>query len=134
MILSAIFIVGEIFTAGFFIMWFGIGAAFAAVAAYFGLSSAWQWGIFAIVSGILFAASRTFADKLTKEQPPGIGADRYIDKEGIVIEEINNLKNLGRIKVEEEEWRAKSDSGTVIPKGETIKVVRADGTRLVVKK
>ncbi len=132
-ILAAAFIIGEIFTAGFFILWFGVGALAAAVVAFLGLNAGWQWGAFVIVSGILLAISRKFADRFAGKQPPGIGADRYVGKEGIVLEDIDNAKNTGRIRVEEEEWRAKSESGEVISAGKTVKVLKIEGTRLLVK-
>ena len=133
MVLAAIFIIGEIFTAGFFLLWFGIGAAAAGVAALFGFSVGWQLGIFVFLSGILFAVSRKFSEKITKEQPPGIGADRYADKEGIVLEEIDNTKNTGRIRIESEEWNAKSQSAEMIPLDSKVKVIEIVGTHVVVK-
>ena len=129
---AALFIVGEIFTAGFFILWFGIGAAVAGVLALIGLGPGWQWGSFVVVSGVLFAVSRRFAERFTKKQPPGIGADRFIGKEGIVLEEIDNAKDSGRVRMEKEEWRALSETGEVIPKGTQVSVRRLDGTHLVV--
>ena len=95
MIIAAIFVVGEIFTAGFFLLWFGVGAAVAGVLALFGLGFAWQLVAFVLVSGVLFVVSRRFADKFSKKQPPGIGADRVIGKTGIVLEEIDSAKNTG---------------------------------------
>ena len=85
MIIAAFFVVAEIFTAGFFLLWFGVGAAVAGVMALFDLGFGWQLGAFVIVSGTLFIVSRRFADKFTKKQPPGIGADRFIGKEGLVL-------------------------------------------------
>ena len=133
MIIAALFVVGEIFTAGFFLLWFGIGAAVAGVLALFGLGYVWQLGAFVLVSGVLFVVSRRFADKFTKKQPPGIGADRVIGREGIVYEEIDNTKNTGRVRLKKEEWRADSDTGEVIPVGNRVEVIRLDGTHLVVK-
>ena len=132
MIIAALFIVGEIFTAGFFLLWFGIGAAVAGILALLGLGFVWQMGAFVLVSGVLFAVSRKFADKFTKSQPPGIGADRVIGKEGVVIEEISNTNNTGRVRLKREEWRAESDSGDVIPLGNQVEVIRLEGTHLVV--
>ena len=37
--LAVIFIIGEIFTAGFFILWFGIGAAVAGLLAILGFAA-----------------------------------------------------------------------------------------------
>jgi membrane protein implicated in regulation of membrane protease activity len=131
--IAALFVVGEIFTAGFFLFWFGVGAAVAGALALLGFGPTVQWGSFVIVSGVLFAVSRRFAEKFTKDQPPGIGADRFINKSGVVLEEINNLKNTGRVRIGKDEWRADSDTGETIPAGGRVKVTRLDGTHLVVK-
>jgi len=133
MIIAAIFVIAEIFTAGFFILWFGIGAAVAGILALLGLGAGWQWAAFVVVSGVLFAVSRRFAERFTKEQPPGIGADRFIGKKGVVLEEIDNAKNTGRIRIDKEEWRADSGTDEVIPVGKRVEVTRLDGTHMVVK-
>ena len=46
MAIAALFIIGEIFTQGFFLLWFGIGAAVAGVLAILGLGVGWQLGAF----------------------------------------------------------------------------------------
>ena len=132
MILAAIFIVGEIFTAGFFIMWFGVGAAVAGVLAILGLGMGWQLAAFVIVSLVLVLVSRNFANKITKEQPPGIGANRFIGKQAIVIEEIDNDKGTGRIRMDREEWRAESQDGSVIPVDSRVQTIQIEGTHLIV--
>ncbi len=133
MVVAAIFVIGEIFTLGFFLLWFGVGAAVAGILAIFGLGGSWQWGAFAVVSGVLFVLSRRFAERFSKKQPPGIGADRFVDKKGVVLEEVDNIKNSGRIRVGKEEWRAESDTGEVIPVGKVVEVTRLVGTHAVVK-
>ena len=100
MIIAALFVVGEIFTAGFFLLWFGIAAAAAGILAVLGLSAGWQWGAFFVVSAVLYLVSRPFADRLTKKQPPGIGADRFIGKKGLVLEEVDNASNTGRVRLD----------------------------------
>jgi membrane protein implicated in regulation of membrane protease activity len=133
MILAAICIVAEIFTAGFFILWFGVGALVAGLLSLVGLNAGWQWAAFVVVSGVLFLVSRRFAERFTKQQPPGIGADRFIGKRGIVLEEIDNARNTGRIRIDKEEWRADSDAEINIPAGKRVEVTRMDGTHMVVK-
>ncbi len=134
MALAAVFVVGEMFTAGFFLLWFGVGAAAAGLLALLGLSFPWQLGAFVVVSGVLLAVSRRFADRFSKKQPPGIGADRFIGLKGLVLEEIDNANNTGRVRLQKEEWRADSDGDVVIPVGARVEVVRLDGTHLVVKR
>ncbi|MFC1682965.1 NfeD family protein [Candidatus Zixiibacteriota bacterium] len=133
MILAAICIVAEIFTAGFFILWFGVGALVAGILALLGAGTGWQWAAFVVVSGVLFVISRRFAERFTKKQPPGIGADRFLGKRGVVLEEIDNTKNTGRVRIDKEEWRADSDTGKTIAEGVRVEVVKLDGTHVVVK-
>jgi len=133
MIMAAVFIIGEIFTAGFFLLWFGIGAAAAGILAMLDIGAGWQWATFIVVSGLLFVVSRRFAERITKKQPPGIGADRFIGMKGVVLEEVDNTKNTGRVRIEKEEWRADSDTGEVIPVDTRVEVIRLVGTRLIVK-
>jgi membrane protein implicated in regulation of membrane protease activity len=134
MALAAAFVVGEMFTAGFFLLWFGIGAASAGVLALLGVSFPWQLGAFVVVSGVLLAASRRFAERFSRKQPPGIGADRFVGKRGLVLEQIDGIKNSGRVRIDREEWRAESESGAEIPVGARVEVVRLEGTHLIVKR
>lgn len=133
-IIAAIFIVGEILTFGFFLLWFGVGALVAGVAALLGAGLAWQLAIFIVVSFVLFVISRKFAEKFSKAQPPGIGADRFIGQPCVVLEEIDNDANRGRVRLVREEWRAESDTGEIIPEGTKVIVVRINGTQLVVER
>lgn len=133
MIVAAIFVIGEMLTAGFFLFWFGVGAIVAGALAFLGFGSGVQWAGFIGVSILLFALSRRFAEKFTQEQPPGIGADRLIGKTGIVLEDIDNLKNTGKVRIDKDEWRADSSTGEVIGKDKRVKVVRLEGTHVVVE-
>ena len=60
-ILAAFFYVGEIFTAAFFMMPFGVGATVAALLAYFSVGVGWQWAAFIVVSGISVFLLRRYA-------------------------------------------------------------------------
>lgn len=133
MILAGLFVIGEIFTAGFFLLWFGVGAAVAGLLALFGLGAAWQWAGFFLASFVMLAVSRRFAERFSKKQPPGIGADRFIGMKGLVLEVIDNMKNSGRVRMNKEEWKADSESDEIIPEGAGVEVVTLDGTHLVVR-
>lgn len=134
MILAALFFIGEIFTAAFFILWFGVGAVAAGILARVGVGLGPQFVVFILVSFVLVAASRRFADRFTKAQPPGIGADRFVGETCVVLEEVSSSKNTGRVRMNREEWRAESDSGEVFAPGTQVVVMRITGTHLVVKK
>jgi membrane protein implicated in regulation of membrane protease activity len=131
---AALFIIGEVLTLGFFLLWFGIGAAVAGILALLGVGPAWQWAAFVVVSVVLLAASRRFAERFSQKQPPGVGADRLIGRKGVVTEDIDNLKNVGRVRIDEEDWRAESEDDTTIETGTRVEVARLDGTHAVVRR
>jgi membrane protein implicated in regulation of membrane protease activity len=131
-VMAAVLIIGEIFTAGFFLLPFGIGAAVAAAMAYFGLALGWQWAGFLVVAISLLLSLRRFADRVTHEPPERVGVDRLIGKRGTVIEDIEPEDGTGRVRIEREEWRADSESSEIIPAGTHVIVDRIVGTHVVV--
>jgi len=62
-----------------------------------------------------------------------VASDRVLNRPGVVLIEINPPLGTGMVRVDAEEWRAVSEDGGVIPKGAIIRVLRIDGTRLVVR-
>src|SRR5436189_3585252 len=89
-ILGAILVIAEIFTTGFVLLWFGIGALAAALAAFIGIDSlALQFLIFAGISIALTAASRTiFINYFSREktgQSLRTGVDALPGKIGTVV-------------------------------------------------
>lgn len=131
--LAAVLIVGEIFTAGFFLLPFGLGAAAAAVLALIGAPLGWQWGVFLALSAVLLLSLRRFADRITHEPPEKVGADRLIGKEGVVVETIESDDGTGRVRIESEEWRAGSAESQTLAAGTHVVVERVSGTHLVVR-
>jgi len=125
--------VAEIFTAGFFLLPFGIGAAAAAAVTYFNYSVAWQWTAFIAISGLSLFALRRFSDHMTHEPPQKVAGDRLIGKEGTVTERIDNHANQGRVRVEREEWVADSEGDAIMEKGTRIRVTGVVGAHLVVE-
>jgi membrane protein implicated in regulation of membrane protease activity len=131
--MAAVLLIAEIFTAGFFLIWFSIGAAGAGILAMLGVGTTAQLIVFILLSGILFVFGRRFAERVTAKQPPGIGADRFIGLNGYVIEEIDNIAGKGRVKAGPDEWRAMSASGEKIGVNAIIEIIRVDGTKAIVK-
>jgi len=133
MILAAIFVVGEIFTAGFFLLCFGFGATAAGLLGLAGAGAPWQWLAFAGVSLVAFFASRPFAERFSKKQPPGVGADRFSGRPCVVLDAIDNDAGLGRVRMDHEEWRAESETGEPIAAGTRAVVTAIKGNHLVVR-
>ena len=131
--LAAILLIAEIFTATFFLLPFGVAAAVAAVLEYLGVSVGWQWVAFIAVSAALLVVVRRYADRLTHEPPILTGVDRLLGQPGVVVEQITPRSVEGRVRVEREEWRADSADGTTLAVGTVVTVERIDGTHLVVR-
>ncbi len=131
--LAAILFVAEIFTAGFFMLPFGIGAAVAALLEYLNVSVGWQWVAFVVVSTVSLFLLRRFADRVTHEPPVKMGADRLIGMTGIVTEELTPHSSAGKVRVDREEWRADAPKAGNIPVGTTVVIDAIEGTHLVVR-
>ena len=76
-ILAAALYVAEMFTAGFFMLPFALGATAAALPEFLGRSGrSWQWVAFLGVSVVAFLLLRRCADHITHEPPVKTGIDR----------------------------------------------------------
>ncbi len=135
MILALLFFAGELLTAGFFLVAFGVGAAVAGIAALLGLNMAWQLLLFSVLSLLVVFSLRGFADKITPtSSDTSVGIDRVLGQEAIVIEKIDSIASSGLVRVNAEKWRALPENpGQVIPAGTVVEVLKGEGTRLVVR-
>jgi membrane protein implicated in regulation of membrane protease activity len=133
-VLCAAFIIGEIFTAGFYLFPFAVGTGVAAILTLFGLPSWAQWIAFIVLSTLLVIFSRRLVDKFTKEPPERTNVDRLIGEIGVVIEEIEHLSDTGRVRVKKDEWRATSRDHSTIERDARVRVVKVEGAHLVVEK
>jgi membrane protein implicated in regulation of membrane protease activity len=131
--LAVVMAIGEIFTAGFFLLPFAIGAAASAVLAWVGAPILSQWLVFFGVSIVALAYLRRYIDRQDEGDQPRVGANRWVGSQGIVLEEIDPDSARGMVRVENEEWRATSTHGGSIPAGARIAVRDVRGARLVVE-
>lgn len=133
LIVAGICFVIESFTIGLLVFWFGIGALAALVASLF-ISNIWiQSLIFIIVSSLLLIFTKPLVKKFVKEKDV-IPTNVYsiIGKEGIVVEKIDTLNGVGKVKVNGELWSATSSEN--IEKGTKVKVLKVNGVKLEVEK
>src|SRR5882672_5111191 len=139
-LLGAILIVAEIFTTGFVLLWFGIGALAAALAGLLGINSiALQFLIFAIVSIALTTASRTiFVNYFSREKSGGdlkTGMDSLPGKVGTVVSSSRGAMNEGAVKVFGSTWMAyPADGEEPLEAGDRVEVVRMQGSSIYVRR
>ena len=139
-ILGAILIVAEIFTTGFVLLWFGIGALVAAVAGFIGIDSlVIQFLIFATISIALTAASRTiFINYFSREKTgPSLrsGVDALPGKIGTVVSSSKGALHEGAVKVYGSTWTAYPAPGEPpLEAGERVCVESVEGASIYVKR
>ncbi len=126
----------EIFTAGFAIFCFSIGALCGALLSWMGAGVIWQVVFFAVGTFISFAFIRPFVLKFIQKKNTDelkTNADALIGKEAMVIEAIDNNANKGRVAIDGDTWKAVSENGEPIALNEKVEVVRRDSIVLYVK-
>ena len=126
--------IGEVVTAGFFLLPFVIGAGAAAILAWLNVSPLAQWLVFFGVSLLAWAFLHRFIKKQDSNNgQPQVGANRWKGANGLVLEEIDQINGRGMVRISGEEWRATVELGkeNILP-GNTIEVIRVEGTKLVV--
>jgi membrane protein implicated in regulation of membrane protease activity len=139
-ILGAILIVAEIFTTGFVLLWFGIGALVAALAGFIGIDSlVIQFLIFASISISLTAASRTiFINYFSREktgQSLRSGVDALPGKIGTVVSSSKGALQEGAVKVFGSTWTAYPAPGEPpLEAGERVCVECVEGASIYVKR
>ncbi|HEV8186980.1 MAG TPA: NfeD family protein [Pyrinomonadaceae bacterium] len=139
-ILGAVLIVAEIFTTGFVLLWFGIGALLAALASFVGIDSlVIQFLIFAGVSIALTAASRTiFINYFSRDKTEtGLrsGVDALPGKVGTVVSSSKGALNEGAVKVFGSTWTAYPAAGEQpLEAGERVCVESVEGASIYVRR
>jgi membrane protein implicated in regulation of membrane protease activity len=134
-ILGVILIVAEIFTLGFVLFWFGLGALIAALAGFMGIGLAGQFLIFAVVSITLtFFSRKIFHGYQNKNTDILTGIDSIVGKIGTVSNSSKGALNKGEVKVFGSIWAAISVDGEILLEGEKVEVVEVKGSTIYVQK
>lgn len=130
---AALLAVGEMLTAGFFLLPFAVGAAAAGALALASITPPIQIIVFVIVSVVSLWMLQQFAHKDRQGELMPVGAARYIGSSALVIERVSRLTGTGRVMMGTEDWRATTDGADIDVDAE-VKVVEVRGTRLVVER
>jgi len=133
-----ILIITETFTLGFVLFWFGVGALAAAFAGYLGFGVVSQFLVFAIVSIVLTALSRTIFAKYYShgdEEKFKSGIDSLPGQIGTVTIASKGALREGAVKVYGSTWTAFPEAGDEpLAEGEKVEVIRVQGSSIYVKR
>ena len=138
LVLGVALIIAEVFTLGFVLFWFGIGAIAAALIGLLGCGFLLQFLAFAIVSIALTAMSRTiFAKYLSHRDEDSLkmGIDSLPGQIGTVSISSKGALKEGAVKVYGSTWTAFPEDGeTELAEGEKVEVVSVKGSSIVVRR
>jgi membrane protein implicated in regulation of membrane protease activity len=137
LVLGVALIIAEVFTLGFVLFWFGLGAIAAALVGLLGGGFLLQFLIFAIVSIALTAMSRTiFAKYLSHRDEDALkmGVDSLPGQIGTVTIASHGALREGAVKVYGSTWTAYPiDGETALTEGEKVEVVTVKGSSIYVR-
>ena len=139
-VLGVTLVIAEVFTPGFVLLWFGVGALAAAFASLVGLDSLpLQFLIFAVVSVALTAASRTiFVNYFSRERTGNdlkTGVDALPGKIGTVVSSSAGALHEGAVKVYGSTWTAYPAEGEdPLEAGDRVTVERVQGASIYVRR
>ena len=140
LILAAVFIVAEVFTTGFVLLWFGVGAAVAALLALLGVQSlTLQVFVFLAVASLLVVASRTIFEQFFMRTSSGrdlkTGVAQMIGQSATVTEASRGTLNEAAVRAYGSVWTALPLPGEApLQEGETVLIERLEGNTVYVRR
>jgi membrane protein implicated in regulation of membrane protease activity len=134
MALGIIAFIVEIFTAGFLAGAIGIGFIVSAVGNLLGLSATWQISLFSLGLALTYFLIRPLMSQYGYNNDKiKTNRDALINRKGTVTEEINPAQHTGRVKIDGDDWKARSLHDEIIPLGTTVTVVDIESIVLIIK-
>lgn len=133
LIVAGLFFVGEIFTLGFLIFWFGIGALFAMIVSFFTTNIIIQTTVFLITSTIFILATKPLVKKFVDVKKTNTNVFSIIGKKALVIKDIDPINSSGQIKLNGEVWSAETENNEIIKEGSEVEVLKITGVKAIVK-
>ena len=135
LVFAVIFLVVELLAPALISIWFVIGSLAAAISGLLGLSFMGQIVVFLVTSLIFLLVARKLVSKiLKKDKIEKTNKDAIVGQKGIVTEEIDNLRNVGRIKLSGVYWTVYSDNDEIIEVDSIVEILEVNGVKLKVKR
>ena len=132
LLILAVLIFIEIITLGLTTIWFAGGALIAFVVSLFYDNLLLEVALFLVVSMVLLYFTRPLVLKYFNPKRTKTNYEGVIGKTAMVTATIDNMKSIGQVVVDGQEWSAKALNDTVINKGTKVKVHGITGVKLIV--
>lgn len=127
------FLIIELLTTALVSIWFVPAAIITCLLSFLLNSFLWQTAIFIVLSAVFMVICRKIYNKHIKKPVDEVDQnEKLLDKTATVTEDTNAI--TGRILVGDVYWKATTENGETIPKGETVIIKGVNGTTLIIKK
>lgn len=133
LLLLIVLLIIEIITLGLTTIWFAGGALVAFVASLLGAGQFVQIILFLVVSLVMLAGTRPFAVKYINKDRTKTNAESLVGSIGIVTEDIDNVKAIGTVMLQGQEWTARANDNTTISRDKIVVVKEIQGVKLMVE-
>ena len=130
LIIIGVLAVIEAVTVNLVTIWFMASALVSLVLSFFKIKTSIQVAVFVILGIILLKTTRKPLQNFVNKTKIKTNADRILDMEGIVTEDITK-NEAGEVKVDGKRWTAIADKS--IKKGSTVKILKIEGVKLIVE-
>lgn len=130
---GVLFLIVELLTTALVSIWFVPSAIITCLLSFIVDSLLIQIAIFVVLSAVFMVVCRKIYNKHIKKPVDDVDQnEKLLGKSATVTEDTNGI--TGRILVGDVYWRAVSENGDIIQKGETVKIKGVNGTTLVINK
>jgi len=131
LIVGVVTLILELLAGTMFLIWIACGCFLAGAGAWLAPSVAWlPWAVFVVSTSILLWLGRRLARQLHAGATMPSNVDSLIGRIGVVLQTVDPVENIGRVRIGSEEWRARAD--TRFEEKEHVMVKAVEGTTLIV--
>jgi membrane protein implicated in regulation of membrane protease activity len=132
---GVVLLIVEVFTPGFVVACFGVGCLAAGLVSPLGVGLFWEIAVFCVASLAMLVGIRPVVSRHLAPKGGGLktNADALVGKRGLVTEALDPVRDVGRVLVGGEDWRASPEALQAIAKDASVIVVRVEGARVVVR-
>ena len=125
----------EAMTVSLVAIWFVPAALISLLLSLFGVAEWIQVLVFFLLAFAMIVVFRHIFKKRIRDKQTSVktNTDRLLGKRAVVTEEIDNLHALGAVKIDGQEWSARSEGDINVPVGTTVEILAVAGVKLICK-
>ncbi len=129
-----VLIVFEVITLGLTTVWFAGGAIVAFLLSLADVNLGIQIVVFFAVSSVLLFVTRPLASKYVNKNTIKTNVDEIVGKTVKVTETIDNYNEIGLVRINGNEWMARTtEDGMIIPSDTLVQVIEVQGVKVIVQ-